>query len=88
MMNVAAPLKRRSVYEITRRNNPEDSHFHTRSRENLKYHATTISTESVFLCYLEGTEEYQEHQNVDPMAEITDYILYSNFVIRQWKLDD
>jgi hypothetical protein len=27
-----------NVYQNTRRNNPEDSHLHTRSRENLKSH--------------------------------------------------
>jgi hypothetical protein len=27
-----------NFYQTTRRNNPEDSHLHTRRRENLKYH--------------------------------------------------
>jgi hypothetical protein len=29
-----------TFYQITRRNNPEDSHLHTRRRENLKSHNT------------------------------------------------
>jgi hypothetical protein len=28
-------------YQITQRNNPEDSHLHTRRRENLKFHIVT-----------------------------------------------
>jgi hypothetical protein len=27
-----------NFYQATRRNNPEDSHLHTRRRENLKSH--------------------------------------------------
>jgi hypothetical protein len=27
-----------NVYQTTRRDNPEDSHLHTRCRENLKFH--------------------------------------------------
>jgi hypothetical protein len=30
-----------NVYQTTGRNNPEDSHFHTRHRENLKSHNMT-----------------------------------------------
>jgi hypothetical protein len=36
MMEEQVPLKRLSFYQTTRRNNPEDSHLHTRRRENLK----------------------------------------------------
>jgi hypothetical protein len=28
-----------SFYQTTRRNNPEDSHIHTRGRENTKFHS-------------------------------------------------
>jgi hypothetical protein len=28
-----------NICQTTQRNNPEDSHLHTRRRENLKYHA-------------------------------------------------
>jgi hypothetical protein len=37
---VAASISETSVnfYQTTRRNNPESSHLHTRSRENLKLH--------------------------------------------------
>jgi hypothetical protein len=38
-----------NFYQTTRRNSPEDSHFHTRRRENLKSH---------YYCYLfEGSEK-------------------------------
>jgi hypothetical protein len=29
-----------NFYQTTQRNNPEDSHLHTRRRENLKSHST------------------------------------------------
>jgi hypothetical protein len=40
LMMEAASTSETSVnfYQTTRRNNPEDSHFHTRRRENLKSH--------------------------------------------------
>jgi hypothetical protein len=40
LMMVAKSTSETSVkfYQITRRNNPEDSHLHTRRRENLKSH--------------------------------------------------
>jgi hypothetical protein len=31
-----------NFYQTTRRNNPEDSHLHTRRRENLKFHLVRI----------------------------------------------
>jgi hypothetical protein len=39
-MMEAASTSEMSVnfYQITQRNNPEDSHLHTRRRENLKSH--------------------------------------------------
>jgi hypothetical protein len=39
-MMEAASTSETSVnfYQTTQRNNPEDSHLHTRSRENLKSH--------------------------------------------------
>jgi hypothetical protein len=40
LMVEAASISETSVnfYQTTRRNNPEDSHRHTRRRENLKSH--------------------------------------------------
>jgi hypothetical protein len=40
LMMKAASTYETSVnfYQTTRRNNPEDSHFHTRRHENLKSH--------------------------------------------------
>jgi hypothetical protein len=40
LMMVAASTSETSVnfYQTTRRSNPEDSHIHTRRRENLKYY--------------------------------------------------
>jgi hypothetical protein len=35
---VVVPCSLVEVYQTTRRNNPEDKHLHTRSRENLKSH--------------------------------------------------
>jgi hypothetical protein len=42
-MMEAASTSETSVnfYQTTRRNNPEDSHLHTRRRENIKSHLTT-----------------------------------------------
>jgi hypothetical protein len=31
-----------NFYQTAWRNNPEDSHFHTRRRENLKYHTIAV----------------------------------------------
>jgi hypothetical protein len=41
LMMVTSSIFETSVnfYETTRRNNPEDSHLHTRRRENLKSHS-------------------------------------------------
>jgi hypothetical protein len=36
-----------NVYQITWCNNPEDSHFHTRRRENLKSHQILLSIKTV-----------------------------------------
>jgi hypothetical protein len=33
-----------NFYQTTRRNNPEDSHLHTRRRENLKSNLTTTDS--------------------------------------------
>jgi hypothetical protein len=33
-----------NFYQITRHNNPEGSHLHIRSRENLKYHCVVSLT--------------------------------------------
>jgi hypothetical protein len=32
-----------NVSQTTRRNNPEDSHLHTRRRENLKFHFVKVN---------------------------------------------
>jgi hypothetical protein len=44
LMMVAASASETSLnfYQITRRKNPEDSHLHTRRRENLKSHKAYI----------------------------------------------
>jgi hypothetical protein len=36
-----------NIYQTIRRNNPEDSHLHTRSRENLKSHLSIISRNNI-----------------------------------------
>jgi hypothetical protein len=48
-MMEAASTSETSVnfYQTTRRNNPEDSHLHTRRRENLKSHVSVS-----FICRL------------------------------------
>jgi hypothetical protein len=40
LMTEAVSISETSVnfFQTTRRYNPEDSHFHTRRRENLKFH--------------------------------------------------
>jgi uracil DNA glycosylase len=35
-----------NFYQTTRRNNPGDSHLHTRRRENLKSHLITVYSEN------------------------------------------
>jgi hypothetical protein len=37
-----------NIYQTTRRNNSEDSHLHTRRRENLKSHLETVTYMLVF----------------------------------------
>jgi hypothetical protein len=46
LMMEAASTSETSVnlYQTTRRNYPEDSHLHTRHRENLKSHLITASS--------------------------------------------
>jgi hypothetical protein len=44
-----------SFYQTTRRNNPEDSHLHTRRRENLKSHIMTFFSKS---CLKHGGKRY------------------------------
>jgi hypothetical protein len=47
MMEAAStPETSVSFYQTTRRNNPEDSHLHTRRRENLKSNHSVVSRES------------------------------------------
>jgi hypothetical protein len=50
LMMDAASTDKTSVnfFHTTRRNNPEDSHLHTRRRENLKYHLVQIMMLSIF----------------------------------------
>jgi hypothetical protein len=38
MEAVSTPETSENFYQTTRRNIPEDSHLHTRRRENLKFH--------------------------------------------------
>jgi hypothetical protein len=38
MMEAASTSETMNFYQTTRRNNPEDSHLHTRRRENMKSH--------------------------------------------------
>jgi hypothetical protein len=45
-----------NFYQTTRRNNPEDSHLHTRSRDNLKYHYLLIYLFVVYLTTLSIAE--------------------------------
>jgi hypothetical protein len=35
-----------NLYQTTRRNNPEESHLHTRRRENLKSYSTSVPQRS------------------------------------------
>jgi hypothetical protein len=62
VMVEAASTSEMSVnYQTTRRKIPEDSHLHTRRRENLKYHMETVyfsetvvsTSESTRRCNLE-----------------------------------
>jgi hypothetical protein len=44
MLEAASPSETpANIYQTTRRNNPEDSHLHTRCGENLKYHEAKLS---------------------------------------------
>jgi hypothetical protein len=38
MMEAASGFEKSVNYQITRRNNPEDTHIHTRRSENMKSH--------------------------------------------------
>jgi hypothetical protein len=42
MEAVSTPETSVNIYQTTRRNIPEDSHFHTRRRENLKSHPVNL----------------------------------------------
>jgi hypothetical protein len=57
LMMEAASISATSTnfYQTTRRNNPEDSHLHTRRRENLKSNFNFVSRRSVCkkCCYQE-----------------------------------
>jgi hypothetical protein len=44
MVTASASETSVNFYESTRRNNPEDSHVHTRHRESLKFHLQQRST--------------------------------------------
>jgi hypothetical protein len=47
MMEVASTYETSvNFYQTTRRNNPEESHLHTRRRENLKYHFSWEDTDT------------------------------------------
>jgi hypothetical protein len=52
LMLEAAGTSETSVnfYQTTRSNNPEDSHLHTRRRENLKSHLVNLTDISEYLC--------------------------------------
>jgi hypothetical protein len=49
----AASISETSVnfYHTTRRNNPEDSHLHTRRRKNLKSHHYLADAQIKFFCF-------------------------------------
>jgi hypothetical protein len=51
-MMEAASTSEMSVnfYQTTRRNSPEDSHLHTRSRENLKSHLFNYGSYEYYCC--------------------------------------
>jgi hypothetical protein len=55
LMMEAASISETSVvfYQTTRRKNPEDSHLHTRRRENLKSHYTKIHLCKLFFTFIE-----------------------------------
>jgi hypothetical protein len=54
LMMEAASTSKTSVnaYQTTHRNNPEDSHLHTRRREKLKSHREKISSEEGGCCIM------------------------------------
>jgi hypothetical protein len=43
-----------NIYQTTRRNIPEDSHHHTRRRENLKSHSFAFTAFSLILVATAG----------------------------------
>jgi hypothetical protein len=47
MMETASTKMSENFCQTTRRNKPEDSHLHTRRRENLKSHITKILQEVI-----------------------------------------
>jgi hypothetical protein len=53
MVSVSTSDTSVNFYKTTRRNNPEDSHLHTRRRENLKSHITAcLLIQSLSLGYI------------------------------------
>jgi hypothetical protein len=53
MMEVASTSEMSvKFYQTTRRNNPEDSHLHTRRRENLKSHSSLLELKMDYVLYL------------------------------------
>jgi hypothetical protein len=48
-----------NFYQTTRRNNPEDSHLHTRRRVNLKSHFSACLT-TVMRCAIDAKEQNKE----------------------------
>jgi hypothetical protein len=50
-----------NFYQITRRNNPEYSHFRTRRRENLKSHIVTSAQQSSCQSYVVRTSVFVQY---------------------------
>jgi hypothetical protein len=49
-----------NFYQTTRRNNPEDSHLHTRRLENMKSHSVSRSPYLYLMCVEVNTAKAEE----------------------------
>jgi hypothetical protein len=68
-----------NFYQTTRRNIPEDSHLHTRRRENLKYHLLNYNdhsaqNEELFSVYV---VKYSPHRNMFEIRVVNPCDMYS-----------
>jgi hypothetical protein len=90
MEAVRTSQKTINFYQTTRRNIPEDSHIHTRRRENLKFHQDFIIYYSIFSSSIENLIKYiQFDRNIISrliLHCLTDVCVITGFVSEVYKL--